>query len=88
MSSLASIRTNIFYAKKISESGSSLDEYVKYNELIFLIDKPNYTRTNKGEIIQERSVEELRFTVSETAFDEMLKILIGLKDVKEDDLIV
>lgn len=51
-----------------------------------MVDKPKYTRTNSGEIVRERAVEELRLTVSEKDFDELIKILIKLKDIDESEL--
>lgn len=79
MNHLISIRTNILYSK-------IKDGYRKYQEIIFLIDKPIYRLTNDKDIIREREIEELRFTVSEGAFDEMIKSLVQLKDIKEDEL--
>ena len=86
MNTLISLRTNILYSKKEKKAKEDADEFVKHNELIFLVDKPKYTRTNSGEIVRERAVEELRLTVSEKDFDELIKILIKLKDIDESEL--
>jgi len=86
MNHLVSIRTNILYGKKEKKDQSEPDEFNRYQELIFLLDKPTYKRTNDGEIIRERGIEEVRFTVSQNAFEELLKVLIKLKDVEESDL--
>jgi hypothetical protein len=86
MNHLISIRTNIIYAKKKKENETDKDEYKKFHELIFLVDKPTYRRTNSGDIIREREVEEFRFNISNKGFDEMIKILMKLKDIKEEEL--
>jgi len=87
MNTLLSIRTNLLYAKKEKKNKEDVDEFIKHHELIFLVDKPKYQQTNSGEIIRERAIEELRFTVSENAFDQLIKILVRLKDVDESELI-
>lgn len=86
MNHLLSLRTNILYAKKKKKAEIDPDEYTRYQELIFLVDKPSYKMTNDGEVIRERGVDELRFTVSEKAFDEMMKILLKLKGAEENEL--
>lgn len=86
MNHLISIRTNIIYAKKKKEQENEQDEYKRYQELIFLVDKPTYRQTNSAEIIRERAIEELRFTVSDKAFDELIKVLTKLKDIEESEL--
>lgn len=86
MNTLLSIRTNILYSKKEKKDKKSQDEFVKHHELIFLVDKPKYTQTNGGDIVRERAVEELRFTVSENAFETLIEHLIKLKDIEESDL--
>jgi len=87
MNTLLSIRTNILYCKKDKKNKEDAYEFVKHNELIFLVDKPKYTQTNGGEIIRERAVEELRFTVSEKAFETLIEHLIKVKDLDESELI-
>jgi len=79
MNHLISVRTNILYSK-------DKEEYKRWQELIFLVDKPQYRYSTEGEIIRERSVEEVRFTVSDTAFEELLQILSKLKTAEESDL--
>ena len=86
MNKLLSIRTNIFYSKKEKKSKKDPDEFVKYNELIFLVDKPKYTKTNSGESVREKAIEDLRLTISADAFDELIKLLIKLKDIDESEL--
>ena len=87
MNHLVSVRTNILYGKKDKkEERHHEDEFNKFHELIFLIDKPFYKRSTEGEIIRERGVEEARFIVSEKAFDDLIKILVKLKDADESEL--
>ena len=86
MNHLISLRTNILYAKKAKKEETEPDEFKRYQELIFLVDKPNYRYSTEGEIVRERGIEEVRFTVSEKAFDELIKLLVKLKDVEESEL--
>lgn len=86
MNTLLSVRTNILYSKKEKKNKDDPDEFVKHHELIFLVDKPKYQQTNSGEIIRERAVDELRLCVSEPAFDELIKVLVKLKDIDESEL--
>jgi hypothetical protein len=86
MNTLVSIRTNIVYAKKPKQDENSEDEFVRHQELIFLVDKPTYRYSNEGEIIRERGLDEVRFTVSEKAFETLIKLLTELKDVDESQL--
>jgi len=86
MNTLVSIRTNIIYAKKKKESEKSEEEFERHQELIFLVDKPNYRYSNEGEIIRERGLEELRFSVSKKAFEELIKLLVEFKDIDESEL--
>lgn len=79
MNHLISVRTNIIYSKTI-------EEFKRFQELIFLVDQPTYRFSTEGEIIRERQVAELRFTVSDKTFDELIKILLKLKDAEESDL--
>lgn len=73
MNTLVSVRTNIFYAKKKNQDGKSEDEFVRHQELIFLVDKPTYRYSNEGEIIRERGlVDEVRFTVSDKGFEALI----------------
>jgi hypothetical protein len=79
MNHLISIRTNVMYAK-------DGDDYKRYQELIFLVDKPQYRQTNGGEIVRERAIDELRFTVSDIAFDELINLLQKIREADEKDL--
>ena len=79
MNQLISVRTNILYTK-VGE------EYIKLNELVLLVDEPSYKRTNDGEVIRERGVKELRFTVTEKAFEDLILFLTDLKNAGEGDL--
>lgn len=86
MNTLLSIRTNILYSKKKKENNEDADEFIKHNELIFLVDKPKYIQNNEGNIVRSRGVEELRFTVSEKAFEALIKLLTELKNTDESGL--
>lgn len=87
MNTLVSIRTNIVYAKKKKKEDSHHEEeYSRHQELIFLVDKPAYRYSNEGEIIRERQLDELRFTVSEKSFETLIELLKKLKDADESDL--
>lgn len=86
MGNLVSVRTNILYAKKKKVDEKDKDEFIKHHELVFVVDKPNYRYSNEGEIIRERSLEEMRFTVSDNSFDNLIENLKILKDVDEKDL--
>ena len=84
MNTLLSVRTNIVYAKKQNENNE--DEFVRHQELIFLVEKPNYRYSTEGEIIRERSIDEVRFTVSVKSFDKLIEVLERLKDIDESEL--
>lgn len=86
MNTLISVRTNIVYAKNKKQDENGEDVFVRHQELIFLVDKPTYRYSNEGEIIRERGLDELRFTVSEKAFDQLIKVLEQLKEASESDL--
>lgn len=83
MNSLVSIRTNIVYSKKVKEGEA---KYNRHQELILLVDKPKYSYSNEGEIVRERGLEELRFTVSDKGFEQLIGLLEKLKDVEPDEL--
>lgn len=85
MNQLLSIRTNILYSKEKSKDGK--ETYKKFHELIFLVDKPQYLSTNEDVIVRQRTIEELRFNVSDDAFDLMIKHLLKLKDIDELELV-
>ena len=86
MNTLISVRTNLLYSKKDKKQKEDADEFVKHHELIFLVDKPQYHQTNSGEIVRERAIDELRFTVSEKAYDELIKGLVKLQSIDESEL--
>jgi hypothetical protein len=82
MNTLVSIRTNIIYSKEVTGK----EKYNRNQELILLVDKPKYTYSNEGEIVRERGLEELRFTVSEKGFEQLIKMLEKMKEVEPDEL--
>lgn len=84
MNHLVSVRTNILYSKSKSEKKE--EEYKQFHELIFLVDKPAYSMTNDGQIVRQRLIEEQRFFVSDEAFDEMMKILSGIRNADPSEL--
>ena len=86
MNTLIQIRTNIYYAKKDKKDKKEKDEFIRHNEIILLVDKAKYTHTNSGEIIRERGVDELRFSVSKENLDALIETLTRFKDVEEMDL--
>jgi len=77
MNHLISVRSNVLYAKVEGEFKMS-------HELIFLLDKPTYRRTNDGEIVRERGIEEARFIVNENGLEALIEVLKGLKDAGEN----
>ena len=85
MNHLLQLRTNIMYSKVKNKEG--IDEYKRYNELIFLVDKPTYTATNEGDIIRQRTVDELRFVVSDEAFELMMEQLKRYQKINESELV-
>jgi len=86
MNTLIQIRTNIYYAKKEKKDKKEKDEFIRHNEIILLVDKAKYTHTNSGEIIRERGVDELRFSVSKESLEALIETLVRFKDVDETDL--
>ena len=83
MNSLVSIRTNIIYRKEVN---AGKETYNRHQELIMLVDQPKYTYSNEGEIVRERGLEELRFTVSEKGFQQLIEMLEKMKEVEPDEL--
>ena len=83
MNSLVSIRTNIVYSKEVKKGEG---KYNRHQELIMLVDKPKYTYSNEGEIVRERGLEELRFTVSEKGLQQLIEMLEKMKEVEPDEL--
>jgi hypothetical protein len=80
MKNLVSIRTNKYYSKEG-------EEYKKIHELVFLTDSAKYSQTNSGDIVRERAIEEIRFSVTDKGFEQMIDLLTKLKDAKEEDLV-
>jgi hypothetical protein len=80
MNHLISINTNILYTK-------NKEEFKKYYELIFLIDQPSYKRSNEGEVIRERGVQDQRFVISEEAFDHFIDYLKTIREANEEELL-
>jgi hypothetical protein len=87
MNSLVSVRTNLMYAKKKKKDAKDQDEYVRQQELIFLIEKPTYKYSNEGEVIREKSLEEMRFSLPVEGIEQLIKLLTRLKDLNEEDLV-
>ena len=87
MNQLISVRTNLFYRKKEKKQKEDEDVFIKHHELIFLVDKAKYNRTDSGEIVRERAIEELRFTVAEDSFEMLVKILLHMQSADESQLI-
>lgn len=86
MNTLKTIRTNIYYTKKVQDDGTLTDEYQKMNELVFVIDKPSYRLSSEGRVIRERVVEDFRFTVDEESFDAFIAFLLKIKENSESSL--
>ena len=86
MNTLIQIRTNIYYSKKDKKDKKEKDEFIRHNEIILLVDKAKYTHTNSGEIVRERDVSELRFSVSKESLEALIETLTRFKDVDEIDL--
>lgn len=86
MNTLKTIRTNIYYIKKVQDDGTVTDEYQKVNELVFVIDKPSYRLSSEGRVIRERVIEDFRFTVDEESFDAFITFLLKIKEERESSL--
>ena len=86
MNTLIQIRTNIYYSKKDKKDKKEKDEFIRHNEIILLVDKAKYTHTNSGEIVRERDVDELRFSVTKESIEALIETLTRFKDVDETDL--
>jgi hypothetical protein len=80
MKSLIGIRSNLYYTK--DEKGVE----TKHHELILLLDTPTYSRSNTGEVIRERAIEEARFTTTDKGLDALLETLGAMKEATEADL--
>ena len=86
MNTLIQIRTNIYYSKKDKKDKKEKDEFIRHNEIILLVDKAKYTHTNSGEIVRERDVDELRFSVTKESLEALIETLTRFKDIDETDL--
>lgn len=80
MNTITAVRTNIFHTK--DKNGL----FKKHHELIFLIDKPSYRYSTEGEVIRERCLDEMRFSVSQDNFQNLIDLLTKIKDAEESDL--
>jgi len=56
MNTLIQVRSNIFYTKKEKANKRQKDEFIRFNEIVLLVDEATYTHTNSGEIVRERGV--------------------------------
>ena len=83
MKTILQVRDNIYYTKEKSDG----EEYTKIHELIILLDNPSYKRTNEGDIIRERGVEEVRFAVTDKGIDNLIEVLQSYKEAKEENLL-
>jgi len=50
------------------------------------LDNPSYKRTNEGDIIRERGVEEVRFALTDKGIDNLIEVLQSYKEAKEENL--
>lgn len=82
MKTILQVRDNIYYTKEKSD----VEVYTKVHELIILLDNPSYKRTNEGDIIRERGVEEVRFAVTDKGIDNLIEVLQSYKEAKEENL--
>ncbi len=82
MKAMLQVRQNIFYTKEKSDSV----EYKKVHEIVLLLDSPCYEKTNEGNVIRKRGVEEVRFACSTKGLETLIEILNKYKGVNEEDL--
>lgn len=82
MKTILQVRDNIYYTKEKSD----VEEYTKVHELIILLDNPSYKRTNEGDIIRERGIEEVRFAVTDKGIDSLIEVLKSYQEAKEENL--
>lgn len=86
MANLLSIRQNIKYAKKPKKQQDDADEFIRIDELIFIVENPTYRYTNEGDIVRERKVDQFRIDVLNKDIDLIIKTLEGIRDSNESDL--
>jgi hypothetical protein len=83
MGALLSVRTNIRYAKEVVDG---VEKYIRSQELIFLVDKPEYSFTNEGTVVRSRAINEFRCDVGDKGLEQLIELLTKLKDVEPSDL--
>ena len=81
MNHLLQIRSNVLY-NKLRNNKESEDQYQKFHELIFLVDKPSYIQGDDSEnkVILIRGVEELRFIVDQENIQALIDVLQLIAD--------
>lgn len=79
MNTLISIRHNTVYLKTNNDSGE-LPEFNRHEEIILLVDKPEYSLNNEHEVIRTRGVDELRFSADEKTLDSLITALSAIRD--------
>lgn len=84
MNRLLQIRTNIYYTKTKEEGAEEV--YNKFLELVFLVDKPLYTKTSEGEVVRNRGVDEVRITVAADDMPSLIEVLQKYSTVDEKEL--
>jgi len=84
MKTILQVRDNIFYTKEVADNTEPV--FKKIHELVILLDNPSYKRTNEGDIIRERGIEEVRFAVTDDGIDNLIEVLQSYKEAKEENL--
>lgn len=84
MNQLISISQNNYYIKTKDKDGS--DKFKKYIEIVFLVDKPDFSFSNEGEIIRQRGLDRLAITLDEQHLDVLILKLLEVQKAKEEDL--
>jgi hypothetical protein len=75
------VRFNEFYRKE--ENG----EYKRFVEVIFLLDKAEYSLNNEGEIIRQRALDKISFVSGENNLINIGELLIQVgKNKKEKEV--
>lgn len=83
MGALISVRTNIRYAKVVVDGK---EEFKRNQELVFLVDKPEYSFTNEGTVVRSRAIDEFRCDVGDKGLEQLIELLTKLKDAEPSDL--
>lgn len=82
MNQLIQVRINkVFCAKNDEET-----EFDKFNEIVLLCDTPDYICTNKGRVIRQRGIKELRFSIADQNFDAFIEEMQKLRSAKKSEL--